>query len=812
MTAVLHDARFAMRMIARDRLFAFITIVTLSLSIGATSSVFSIFKGVVLDPLPYPDSSSLIAIYQTTQNGVSSVSYPNFLDWRGMSRSLDALAAYRSADFNLRDQGRSERVSGAMVTANLFSVLGAKPLRGRLYFSDEDRLGGPPVAIISAEFWKERLSAPKGAVGTTLDLNGTQYTVIGIVPDDFAKIGKESRYEVFTLLGQWGDPTFRSRSAPMGMSVIGRLKKNATLSEAGADMQGIARELARMYPDADAGQGVSVVSLQEDVVGSVRPALLQLLGAVGFVLLIASTNIANLHGARARKRLREFAIRSSLGASRAQILRQLLTETLLISLISGTVGIGVAFVGTRTALHWLPQGIPRTDEVRIDGGVLLFTLAVSLLTSVLVSVIPILGVSRANLNDALKDTGQATTRSHSRTGTALVGFEVAITLVLLIGAGLLLRSLANLWAVELGFDPHHVLTLRLSSSGNGTPGSTRAMWRQLSETLNGTSGVQAASISAASVPMGNDTELPFWIEGQPKPTKQEDMKLAVLYLTDPQYLAVMNVPLTGGRFLSSHDNEHSRIVVVIDEEFARTAFPNQNPIGKHVSFDLLDTTAEVVGTVRHVKQWGPEWDAQSTIKPQCYLSVYQAPDKIVPLIAGDIAVMVRTAGLPLARLESIRTSLSRMTSGVTTYDANAMEAVLAKSSAKRRLLMMLVGVFATVALVMACVGVYGLMSFLAASRTREIGIRMALGATRADVLWMFLSGILRTVSWGAAIGVLATVLLSRILQSLVFGISPHDPVTIGSIAVLLIAIALGAALLPALRATRLNPVAALKEG
>jgi predicted permease len=518
-----------------------------------------------------------------------------------------------------------------------------KAVVGRTFTESEDLLGGAPVALISQDLWKRKFGSSPDAVGKSLDLNDTSYTIVGIIPASF-HYHNENFHEdkdVYVPLGQWADPLFRDRHTGMGMDAVGRLKPGFTVELARADLNAVAARLAQIYPDSNKDSGVSVIPLKENLVGdehnffgNIRPFLLLLLAAVGFVLLIACANVANLLLARSTTRMREFAVRTALGASPARIVHQVLTESVLLALSGGVLGLFLAAWGTQAAIKALPDALPRSEEIHLDGRVLLFTLGASMFAGILFGLIPAFKTSGTNLQDTLKEGGKGTSGRHRAQG-AIVAVEMALALLLLAGAGLMIRSIGKLWNINPGFDARDVLSFELSASkplGNTSAGM-RSAFRQLHDAMAAVPGVQAVSLRVGSSPMWSDSELPLWLQGEPKPSSQSAMKSSLFYVTQPDYLKVMRIPLVHGRFLTESDNEAAPLVVVVDEQFARSFFGNRDPIGQHVNFSILNTTAEIVGIVGHVKQWGLDEDASSPVQAQCYFSLSQIPDAFLTLFA-----------------------------------------------------------------------------------------------------------------------------------------------------------------------------------
>jgi len=808
------DIRYGFRTLGKSRGFTLVAVLTLALGIGANTALFSVINGVLLRPLRYADPDRLVALYgRTPQGPYWSITYPNFLDWVRDNHSFVGLAAFRGEDFNLTGLGEPERLPGDMISGDFFDVLGVKAVIGRTFLPAEDQVGAKPVALISDGFWKRRFGSSPDVLGKTLNLNGGLYTIVGVIPSDFDFNGSNFQQpaDVFVPLGQWNDPTFRDRKVPMGMNALGRLRPGISFAQAKADMEALCHHLAEAYPDADKDSGVSLVPLKQDLLGDIRPFLVVLMAAVGFVLLIACVNVANLLLARSTGRALEFAVREALGASRGRLVRQLLMESILLALGGGALGVLAASWGTHAALRVLPSALPRSLEIRLDGRVLLFTVGVSVLAGILFGLAPALKTSHPDLHETLKEGGRGASGARHRLQGMFVVVEMALAFILLVGAGLMIRSLAGLWRVNPGFDPHNVLVFDLSfPSTINSPEAVRNTWLQIHDTLKALPGVTAASLAGGATPMSGDMEVPFWREGQPKPASQGDMRSSLLYLVQPDYLKVMEIPLMRGRFLTPQDTGHSRRVLVIDESFARMVFGGEDPIGKQVNFDLMNTTAEIVGVVGHVKQWSLDTDATFSVQAQSYTPIAQIPDQFMPLAGRGVRVVVRTAGPPLAKAASIRHALAEMNGQLVMYRTRTMIGIISDSLAVRRFSMILLGIFAALALVMSCVGIYGVISYVAGQRTHEIGIRLALGATRWAVLRTVLGEGSKLVFLGAALGLAGALGLTRLMAGMLFGVSVHDPLTLAGVAGLLILIALFACYLPARRAMQVEPMAALR--
>lgn len=815
MESLIQDLKYAVRMLVKSPGFTAIAILTLALGIGANSALFSVVNGVLLRPLPYAQPDRLVVLSEKTANfESSSISYPNFLDWQRSNSAFASIAAYRSDDFNITGRGEAERVRVGMISADFFEILGVSPVRGRLFATQEDRLGGAPVVLISAGLWQRKFGSAPDIIGKTIIMNGDGYTVVGVVPSSFRMESTNFGIkDVFVPIGQGKDPLFYDRDVHEGMRAVGRLKPGVTLAAAQADMDQIADNLAQTYPNADKGAGIALVPLKKDIIGDVEPFLLVLLGAVGFVLLIACVNVANLQLARSTTRAREFAIRSALGASQSRVIRQLLTESSLLGLAGGALGLWLAAWGTQAALRTLPETLPRAQDVGLDGRVLVFTLVASIVAGVIFGLAPALKTARPNLQETLKESGRGASGAKHRAQGVFVVIEMAMALILLIGAGLMIRSLIDLWSVNPGFNPRGVLTFAVSMSPSlgANAATSRTAIRQLNETLQNISGVEAVSSTGGSLPMDGDNEFPFWLDGQPKPANESEMNQSLFYLPGPGYLKAMAIPLRRGRFFTADDNEHSPDVVVIDESFAREYFPNEDPIGKRIHIGILNTAPQIIGVVGHVKHWGldVDGDAKHPIVAQAYMPFLQIPDRFWTG-PPQTEVVLRTPGSPAALVPSIRTAVEKLNSENVIFETKPMEDIVAESLAARRFSMILLSVFAALALLLSSIGIYGVISYVVGQRTHEIGIRMALGAQRGDVLRLMLGEGMRMALIGVAIGATVALGLTHIMSKMLFRVSATDPVTFASVAIVLSAVALAACYIPARRAMRVDPIVALR--
>ncbi len=807
------DIRFAARTLRKNVGLTVVAVATLALGIGGNTAIFSIVNGVLLNPLPFPEPDRLVTLHESKPNfEQGSISYPNFLDWQRDNRTFSSMAASRRYAFSLTGRGEAEQVKAEFVTADFFPLLGVNPILGRTFTQAEEQPGAGPVALISEGLWRRKFDAAADVLGKSITLDGKDFTIVGVIPAGFRLLTPSfHEQDVYAPIRQWTNPLLMKRSAGLGIHGIGRLKPGVTIAQARADMAQVTRNLATAFPDADHGISASIIPLKEQMVGDVRPFLLVLLAAVGFVLLIVCVNVASLLMARSSARSREFAVRIALGASRQRVIRQVLTESILLGVVGGGIGLLLAAWGTHTALGLLPAAVPRAEEIGIDFRVLAFTVIVSLLAGILFGLAPALKTSQVNPHAALKDGGRGASGKH-RAQSIFVVVEMAVALVLLIGAGLMVRSLVRLWSVDPGFNPRNVLSFGLNlppSMMNASPDAIRAAFREIDDRLASTPGVKAASQTWGAIPMGSDDEQLFWLDGQPKPANENDMSWAVDYIVQPGYLKVMGIPLERGRFFTPQDDEHSPLVAVIDDVFARKHFPGQDPIGKRIVLNNTSAKLEVIGVVGHVKQWGLDLDDTHSLRAQLYLPCMQMPDNFVAPPSGS-GVMLRYEGNLSAVLDSIRRTNRQMSNQQVIYGVQTMENLVSDSMAARRFAMILLGAFAVLALVLASVGIYGVIAYIVGQRTQEIGIRMALGAQRNDVLRLVMWQGARLALMGVSIGIAGALALTRLMTRLLYGVSATDPLTFAALALMLTLVAIAACCLPARRAMRVDPVVALR--
>ncbi len=804
------DVRFAIRVLLHNRGFAAIAILTLAIGIGANTALFSVVNGVLLNPLPFPDPDRLYAVYAKTSTfAQSSITYPNFEDWQRQNHSFAYLGAFRSDDYNLTGSGEPERLHAHMVSADFFPAYGINPIVGRAFRRDEDQIGAEPVAMLGDGLWKRKFASSPDVVGKSVTLNGRSHTIVGVAQ---SLVPGLSPSDVYVPIGQWGDPSFRDRHIGMGTNAIGRLKPGVTEAQAQADMDAVARNLAEAYPDANKGSGVTMVPLKTDVVGNARGTLLVLLGAVAFVLLIACANVSNLLLARSTGRTREFAIRLSLGASPWRVIGQLLTESVILGIAGGVLGLALAKAALVMLLKGLADAIPRTDEIALDSRVLLFTASISVLAGIVFGLAPAMRMLRPQLSETLREGGRGSSGARHRAQSLFIVLQVAMALVLLVGAGLMIRSLAALWGIDPGFDPRQVLAFATSmtSDPKATPDQLRAKYREAARQFAAVPGVEAAAMIGGSLPMTGDSEVPFWPEGETPPANQNDMTFALFYLVTPPYQQAMKIPLERGRFLGDRDDEHSPVAAVIDASFARKYFPGVDPVGQRIHIGLLDMKAEIVGVVGHVEHWGLGDKKHETLQAQIYLSVWQVPDRFWTLLSSGSGYVARTTAAPLGVMGAIRQAAAKADASSVVYGARPMEEIVANSIATQRLAMIMLSIFSAVALLLSAIGIYGVISYLTGQRTQEIGVRVALGASGGDVLRMVIGEGMRITVVGVVLGLAAALGLTRLLATLIYGVGAWDPVTFAGVALLLTGVALFACYIPARRATRVDPMIALR--
>jgi predicted permease len=815
------DIRYGIRTLLKSPSFAVVAVLTLALGIGANTATFSVVNSVLLSPLPYQDSNRLICLFEEIPSSKrSSISYPNFVDWRAMNRSFSSIAGYHGTDVNISWNGEAEHLSGEMISAGLFQMLGINPVAGRTFSKSDDRLGAAPTIVISEGLWKRKFASMPGIVGSTVTVDGTPRTIVGIIPSTFHFPLATSTTDIYQPMGNWNEPRFyANRAAGSVWFAVGRLKPGVTLEAARADMQRVSHQLAISYPAINSSVKANLVPLKQLLVGDMRPALLVLQSAVLFVLLIACVNVANLLLARSKSRQREFAIRLAVGAGKIRLVRQLLTESILLAVVGGALGLLIGKLGIAAALTVLPQTVLRPDQVGLNLPVLLFTFSVSLVAGVLFGVAPAFKTRLAEVGSALKESGRTMAGSRHHNRGVFVVLEMAMAFVLLVGAGLMIRTLFALWAVDPGFNPHRVLTFSVSPQASlwtEKPAAIRAFLRQMHSKLAAIPGVEAVSLGGYASPMNGDQEWYFWFVGKPKPAHVNDLPMALTYIVEPDYLNALQLHLKRGRFLTNTDNESSTKVAVIDETMAAKYFPGQDPIGQSLDLDTDPQNParipnpRIVGIVAHVNQWGLAADASNPLQVQMYLPIAQIPDKEMDGFGQDLRMYIRTKGADIS-VESLRQQLLSLDRGLVVFDNQPMEQIVSRSIASKRFTMALLVVFAWIALVLASVGIYGVLANLVGQRRQEIGIRMALGAAPGEVLRMILADGGRMILAGLGVGVIAALALTHLMSGMLFGVKPTDLPTFVLVSFALCSVALLACYAPANSAMKVDPMIALRN-
>jgi predicted permease len=812
MNTLAQDLRYALRMLAKSPLFTAIAVVTLALGIGGNTAIFSVVNAVLLKPLPYANPDRLMILSEKSPEFPEmSVAYLNFEDWKKQNHSFADMAAFRGESFSLKAGAASEHVRARQASASFLTLLGVQPLLGRNFLPEEDRAGAAPVVILGYGLWQTKFGGDRDIIGKAVVISDTNYTVVGVLPEHFWFYSKP---DLLIPIGSASGIWRKDRELRSGTYVVGRLRDGQTVEQARADLVPIAEQLAAAYPKANAAHSINVRPMLEDVAGGVRTSLYLLLGAVGFVLLIACVNVANLLLVRAASRQKEIAVRVAMGASRWRMMRQLLTESVCLAALGGSLGLLLARWGSEVLLKAVPGSLPRADNVSLDWRVMGFTFGVSLLTGVLFGLVPALRAAKPNVQATLKEQARGTTGGHHRLQGALVTAELALALVLLVCAGLTIRSMSLLRDVNPGFDAQKALTFNVSLSkiGYSTPAQVRGYFHEVLRRLEALPGVQAASVSS-DLPMRDDSELFFYVAGRPVPEK-EKMPWAMFYLVSPGYQNAMGLQLLKGRFLTEQDNETAPRAAVIDEVLARGLFPDEDPVGHSIviPYPGMDQPRQIVGVVNHVKHAGLAADAASLIRYQFYMPFDQIPDQFYGEVAGgSLSLIVRTVTAnPSSVGASVLQTVRELDRDQPVFGLEPMSQLIEQSLASQRFATLLLGIFAGVALLLGSVGIYGVMSYLVTQRTHEMGIRMALGAERNDVMQLVLKHGFVLALAGLAVGMVAAFGLTRLMTSLLYGVSPTDGITLATVAVLLVGVAMLACYVPAQRATKVDPMVALR--
>ena len=799
---------YSVRMLLKRPSLTAVAIIAIALGIGANTAIFSVVNTVLLQPLPYdqPQQLVMLATEQRDQalDGRGGFSVPDFLDVQKSTKTLEAVATHQGTGTIVTDGGDPERLLGAAVNADYFSVLRVKPVLGRVFTHDEDKPGAPQVIVLSHSLWQRRFGGDPNIIGREVNIGG-KTTVVGVLPAGFEYPFSDDQQQDFwepIFSAAWMTKNQREERADRSLPVIARLKPGATLEEAKAELDLLSRQIEQQSPVSNTNIVFNVVSMHEDITRDYRPALLVMLGAVGLVLLIACANVANLLLARAAARQKEVAIRMALGASRKRIAAQLLTESLLLSVAGGVLGLLLASWGMDLLVAYGPADVPRLRDVSIDRYVLFFTLGVSTLTGIVFGLAPALHASKPDPGNMLKDSGRGVSHGRNRMRSALIVSEVALSLMLLVGAGLLINSFWRLLHTDAGFDPRGVLALDIPLSRTKYPKSEQrpAVFEQLVERMKALPGVRDASLTS-NVPLTDfDVELSFQIEGR-EPYKPGNEAVADYTAVGADYFRTMNIALQRGRVFANSDTATTPQVMVVSDAFVKRYFPNEDPVGRRIVFDgPTPTPREIIGVVGDVRRNGLDAD----VEPEMYVSHVQNPER-------RMNVVIRTDARDASQLTpAARAEVKAFDPDQIIWRTQTLEQLLGTSVAPRRFNMMLLGIFASVALVLAAVGLYGVMSYSVTWRTHEIGVRMALGAKRADVLRLVVRQGMIMALIGLAIGLIGALSLSRVMSSMLHGVSPTDPLTFTGVSIVLLVVALLACLIPARRATRVDPIVALR--
>ncbi len=816
METLLKDLRYGIRGLLKRPGFTAVAIVTLALGIGANTAIFSVVNAVVLRPLPYAEPDRLVTLWETTPGSDRrSVAPGNFFDWRSQNETFQDVAATFNGNFNLTSDGEPERIDGATITSNLMSLLGASAQLGRTFQADDDEHQDRSVVLISDGLWKRRFGADRSVVGRTITIDEVPHTVVGVMASGFQYparselwvLGRNRNAVSLSLVSQFPTNDWNQERDAHFLSVIGRLKPGVTLSQAQSNIAGITRRLEQEFPKTNSGLGSNVVPLHIQVVGDVRGVLFILLGAVGFVLLIACTNVANLMLARATQRTREISIRAAVGASRLRLIRQLLTESLLLSVLGGLVGLIVSVWAVDLFIKLSPGDIPRLNEASVDLRLLGFALLVSLLTGVGFGLLPAFQASKTDLNSSLKEGGGKATEGQQRrrARSVLVVTEIALAQVLLVGATLLAISYVRVTQIHPGFNAGRVLTAKIAPSRKKYPDprSREMFYTTVLERLQGLPGVEAAGMVMNLPLTGSSMNRGFRAEGQPEPRPDENVTMDY-QVVSPDYFKALEIPIKRGRGFTNTDSETSERVIVINKSMAQHYWPNQDPVGKRIAVgesskeNSWRTIVGIVGDVRHAS-------LSETPVPTAFIT-YRQDFESWP----RMGFAIKTKGDPASLSSLVRKELAALAPTQPVYAVDPMEKLMQAAVAQRRFIMLLLGSLSAIAVMLAMVGIYGVISFSVGERTQEIGIRIALGARTADVMRMVLSQGMRVVLVGIVIGVGAAFALTRLLSSLLFEVSPTDTSTFLIVAGVLSGIALLACYIPARRATKVDPLIALR--
>jgi predicted permease len=804
------DLKYGIRTLAKSPGFTAIAVLTLALGIGANTAIFSVVHSVLLAPLPYHDPGQLVIAWEKNPLGrYISPSYPDVQDWQGSTHSFQSISAFTARSFDLTGPGSPAHLDGWETSSGFLGTIGLSPVLGRDFSPEEDQPGGARVAIISERLWNERFSGSAAALGKTITLDGGGYTVVGVFS---SQLNFGGPVDVCTPVRQ-GDPLMVNDRRTHAFVAIARLKPGITLTQADTDISAVQKNLGELYPKFDQGLGAGIQPLKEALVGDLSGTLLILLGAVGFVLLIACTNVGSLLLARAAGRQKEFAVRAALGARRSRIVWQIVSESVILSIVGGGLGLALARFGVKPVLAAVPSDIPRADNVGLNAVVLLFTLSISVVVGIVFGLLPALKTWNKNQQPSLQQAGRGATREHHRTQRSLVILQTSLTMVLLVCAGLLFRTILYLSKADPGFDSHDMITFKvgLSPALSQTPASMRRAYQDLISRLRSIPGVHSADLTTLLPLSGIDNGVPFWV-GPHEPNSIAEAPRALTFSVGPDYFRTMGIPLLRGRAFTAADNLQSEQVAIIDNTMAERYFPGQDPLGKTFTVPRVGPF-RIVGVVGHVKHWslGNQGPYE---RVQAYGPFYQLSDQWLPVMHPLTTIVMRTHLPATSLLPAIKAAVYGSGDEQPIYDVRTMQQRISTSMGKQSFPMVLLGIFAALALVLASVGIYGLLANLVQQRTREVGIRMALGAQRADVFRMVVGQGLRMTLVGIALGLAGSLILTRAFSSfsrLLYRVSAYDPVTV-LLATLVLAFAAAlACYVPARRATRVTPTEALRQ-
>ncbi|MGA8027856.1 MAG: ABC transporter permease [Bryobacteraceae bacterium] len=806
------DFRYALRTLRQKPAFAVVALLTLALGSGATTVMFTVINGVLLKPLPYPEPDRLVILEEQTDwstqwGNLWAFTYPNYLDCKRDTRSLN-MAAWRWSGGTVSKPGEPEYADNFQISSDLFSVLGVRPLQGRAFLPEEDRPGGAPVAIISYSLWQRLYAGSASTIGTALIFEGKPYTVIGIAPARFQLGGDQ--VDLLTPLGQDTEPVMRDREAHPGIHALARLRHGVTLIQAQTELALIGRHLAEQYSKSNKGRTFIAQPLRPEV-GDIRSTLWLLLGAVSLVLLIACVNVASLLLARAVSRERELAMRVALGAGRSRLVRQCLTESVVLGMSGGLLGVVVAAAGIHPFIVFWPGSLPRAEEVQLDWRVLLFALGVSILSGLVFGLAPALRAPARDLEQSLRTGARTHTGSSRRLHSGFVISEIALAVVLLVCAGMLGRTLLHLSSLDPGINIRNVLTARaaLSPDTLENPARIRAAWDDLLDRARRVPGVESiATVDTVPMREGNN-QIGYWTSAALPPENQQPLVLASS--VSPEYLKVMGMALRQGRFFNDQDRMGNQPVVVIDDVMAQKAFGRSQPLGKHLWIELGADPVTVVGVVGHVRYWGLAGDDQAQVRAQLYYPFAQVSDRFLRRWSDLMSIAVRTRVPPLNLMESLRRAVRGAADDQVLYEVHTMEQLAGASLARQRFLLLLFGMFSGLALLLACIGIYGVLAYLTSQRVPEIGVRMALGARARDVVSLVLRHSLGMIFLGVGAGAFAALAAGRILRRLVQGMQPNELSAFAITIPVLVLAALIASFIPARRASRVDPVKALRQ-